>query len=99
MSIHEIEPGFTGSVSSYVDPEVVQLPMPFRVAISAVEDVTEGKVTHTYYDWRVTLLGNEVARRNVYANERPKTREAAVRMARKAIRNYAHFCLSNVHKR
>jgi hypothetical protein len=94
MSVHEIDPEFTGSVSGYVSPELVQMRMPFRIAVSRVEDVTDGKVTCTYYDWRVSLTGKEIARRNVYDDSLPKTRGAAIRQARKVIKDYCECCLS-----
>lgn len=99
MSIHHIEPGFTGTVSSCEAAEVIQKLIAFRVNITVCEDVTEGKVTRTFYDWRVTLLGNDIARRSVYQNEYPKTRSAAKYAASKAIRNYCNFVLTNIHKR
>jgi hypothetical protein len=98
MSIHHIDTGFTGSVSSFVAPDVVRLLMPFRISVQVVENVTNGKVTDTHYDWRVEMCHSEIARRNVYLKP-PKTREAAVRQARKAIRQYCEFQLSNIHKR
>lgn len=92
------DPNFTGSSSQYVAPEVLQVRMPFRVAISMVDCYTNGKVTRTYFDWYVDLRGERVCYRDVYKDP-PKTRKAAVTQARKAVRNYCAFLFDNVHKR
>lgn len=95
---HDIEPGFTGSVSSHEAPEILRATLPFRVSVKVVENIHEGKVSNRYYDWTVDLLGNQVAYRDVYKNA-PRSRKAAISQARRAIRHYCDFVSTNVNKR
>lgn len=90
---HDIEPGFTGSRAQWQPPEVVRVATPFRVAIKVVDNITAGKITRTYFDWHVELQGVEIARRSIHST-RPRTRNAAIGQAKKAIRDWSEFVLS-----
>jgi ketosteroid isomerase-like protein len=86
-----IEPNFTGSRSQHEPTEHVKASVPFRIVIKIVDDITAGKVTRTYFEWVVELRGNRIASRNVYNDSQPKTRKAAIRQARRAIREWCLY--------
>lgn len=80
-----MKPDFTGSRSHWTDPETVRMAMPFQIRINQVDLVTAGKITKTYFDWKVELRGETIAQRDVFNNRYPRTRKAAITQARRAI--------------
>jgi ABC-type sulfate transport system substrate-binding protein len=89
----DIDADFTGSRMQYVTPEIVRVSMPVKISIQTVDNITKGRITQTYFDWVVTMEGREIARRDIHST-RPRTRNAAIGQAKRAVRAYRDYLAS-----
>jgi hypothetical protein len=75
-----------GKVTRPQEPATYRAMVPFRIALTSVTNLNGGVETSAFVDWAVSLNAAQILNRAEWpGNKLPRTRQAALRQAKRAI--------------